>query len=427
MLINPFDAMNDQALADDLFAAAVGERTEGADIILRLMVFAARKLFLPDYKNLFSYCTRHLGFAKGTTSRRLAVVRAAPRFPQLLARLRSGELHLCTAAMIAPELEEGTADELLDAVRGMSQADAKVFLVKTWFPRKARRAAAATCSVVAATPTEVKDAPAEIKDAPSEGKGAPTGIKEAPPGIKDAPTGIKEAPSEVKESPSHVKGATGRPLSVPTATNVLSLFPAESQVDAQPRTSTPLPQVLGRTVVRPLDETTSRFSLVMSDGTLADMRRARELLGGQSDDEILGRALDLLLEKVAPERRHARRQARAAKRAAKPTSKRPPAKAKAKPGFPRRGRLADRDAVAVRDGHQCTHVSPSGRRCEARTFLHHDHVHPYALGGRLTPDNDQLQCPAHNQFRAELTFGKRPKPRPPRGSTVEPLCLTSGL
>ncbi|MFI5372688.1 MAG: HNH endonuclease, partial [Candidatus Eisenbacteria bacterium] len=67
---------------------------------------------------------------------------------------------------------------------------------------------------------------------------------------------------------------------------------------------------------------------------------------------------------------------------------------------------AVRRAVWERDQGQCTFVSESGRRCEARTRLEFDHVDPVARGGRATVDGMRLRCRAHNQYEAERVCGE---------------------
>ena len=62
-------------------------------------------------------------------------------------------------------------------------------------------------------------------------------------------------------------------------------------------------------------------------------------------------------------------------------------------------------AVWRRDGGQCTFVSETGHRCEARTRLEFDHVLEVARGGEATVDGVRLLCRAHNQHAAERTFG----------------------
>jgi hypothetical protein len=63
-------------------------------------------------------------------------------------------------------------------------------------------------------------------------------------------------------------------------------------------------------------------------------------------------------------------------------------------------------AVFLRDGRQCSYVSPDGRRCSARRCLELDHVKPWAVGGENTIENLRLRCRAHNQRYARQYFGK---------------------
>ena len=67
--------------------------------------------------------------------------------------------------------------------------------------------------------------------------------------------------------------------------------------------------------------------------------------------------------------------------------------------------LAVRRHVWERDRGQCTFVSESGRRCEARDHVEFDHIVPVARGGVSTVGNLRLRCRAHNQLEAERTFG----------------------
>src|SRR5689334_16435816 len=62
-------------------------------------------------------------------------------------------------------------------------------------------------------------------------------------------------------------------------------------------------------------------------------------------------------------------------------------------------------AVFMRDGGQCTFVSESGHRCEAKGDVEFDHVTEVARGGEATADNLRLRCRGHNQHAAEQTFG----------------------
>ena len=62
-------------------------------------------------------------------------------------------------------------------------------------------------------------------------------------------------------------------------------------------------------------------------------------------------------------------------------------------------------AVWARDGGQCTFVSSSGHRCDARRHLQHDHVLEVSRGGDASVANIRLRCHAHNQLAAEQSLG----------------------
>ena len=67
---------------------------------------------------------------------------------------------------------------------------------------------------------------------------------------------------------------------------------------------------------------------------------------------------------------------------------------------------AVKDAVRIRDGFQCSYVSPDNVRCEATAHLQFDHVHPFGKGGGHGVENIRLLCRKHNQLMAERSYGK---------------------
>ncbi len=66
---------------------------------------------------------------------------------------------------------------------------------------------------------------------------------------------------------------------------------------------------------------------------------------------------------------------------------------------------AIRDQVDLRDGGQCTWITPDGTRCESTWDLEIDHIQPFALGGEHLPDNLRLLCACHNRLEGEIRFG----------------------
>ena len=62
--------------------------------------------------------------------------------------------------------------------------------------------------------------------------------------------------------------------------------------------------------------------------------------------------------------------------------------------------------IYSRDNATCTYVAPNGTRCCQKSYLHIDHIVPFALGGTTELSNLRLLCSAHNKLEAEKVFGK---------------------
>ncbi len=73
---------------------------------------------------------------------------------------------------------------------------------------------------------------------------------------------------------------------------------------------------------------------------------------------------------------------------------------------PERVTNAAKRRVIQRDGLQCSYVDERGRRCTERGMLEFDHHHPKGQGGGSEPENLRVLCRAHNQYFAELAYGR---------------------
>ena len=80
-----------------------------------------------------------------------------------------------------------------------------------------------------------------------------------------------------------------------------------------------------------------------------------------------------------------------------------------------------RRAVHERDTGRCTFVDKHGKRCEARDDLQFHHDHAYGRGGDHSMANVKLLCAAHNQYLADLEYGKHVMNRH-RDGVSEPLA-----
>ena len=205
-----------------------------------------------------------------------------------------------------------------------------------------------------------------------------------------------------------------------------------------------------------------KLEVTIGQGTRDKLREAQELLAhavpGGDVEQILDRALDLLIEKTtkrrfgAPQRRKqagaaSRRKGSSRRRAPKDSTasaekraapSRDSARTESSPPPPSSARTASsppppssartesppsqppatspssssryvsaavRRAVFERDGRRCAYVSPSGLRCEERGCLELHHREPHGRGGPATVDNLELRCRAHNLHQAELDYG----------------------
>jgi hypothetical protein len=121
--------------------------------------------------------------------------------------------------------------------------------------------------------------------------------------------------------------------------------------------------------------------------------------------ETIKRALKVLLEELARKKFAA--------------TKRPRASHGPAPGS-RYGAAKVRRAVWIRDHGRCAYVAKSGHRCNSRSFVEFHHLDPYGAGGEATVETMELRCRAHNNYEAELFYGR---PQPTRSRTSSPRSL----
>jgi hypothetical protein len=65
-----------------------------------------------------------------------------------------------------------------------------------------------------------------------------------------------------------------------------------------------------------------------------------------------------------------------------------------------------RREVFRRDEGRCAFVDAEGRRCESAWQVEFHHCVPYGRDGPHSTDNVELRCRAHNQFEAEVEYGR---------------------
>ena len=97
-------------------AVDLGEKSKIAEWIALIATIDERRDYLPaSYSCTLNFCMGRLHISRDAALRRIQIAHAAQRCPELFECLADGRLGVTTAAVLAPHLEPGTADELLAA------------------------------------------------------------------------------------------------------------------------------------------------------------------------------------------------------------------------------------------------------------------------------------------------------------------------
>ncbi|MBW2240440.1 MAG: hypothetical protein JRH01_00505 [Deltaproteobacteria bacterium] len=350
-----------------------------ADLLRHMGEVDARRLYLEEAcSSMFVYCVRVLHFSEAAAYKRIRAARASRKSPELLAALRSGELHVTALSLLAAQITDENCGELIRAARHKTAEEIKRLLAD-----RQPKPDLADC---------VRRVPAPA------------------PGGNTAAAGL----SVRADMP--VPGVNG------TVTTGLGPARASNQTGQAPGRG--LPQPVAPATTAPLGGERYRVSFTASGELHGQLQELRALMRHQIPDGdlacILGRAVALLLAQVRETKFAAVSSPRPASRADSPRKEMPSRKI---PAAIRRG-------VAQRDGGSCSYISPRGRRCGAQEFLEFHHVEPWARTPVHSVDGIALRCRAHNQYAARLDFGEEHMERflkQPKSRLAEPRTLTQGV
>jgi 5-methylcytosine-specific restriction endonuclease McrA len=324
--------LSDPMLLQSAAVNAGHERSATTDLLADLAEIDARKLYLPaGYPSMFAFCVGELRLSEDAAYKRIAVARAARRFPRIFEAVARGRLHLTAITLLSPYLTEDTAASLLEAAADKTKAEIEHLLAER-FPKS--------------------DLLAWVAEMPASG------------------SAVQLAPERVEGPQRVVESGPGIPQLAPE-------------------------RVVDRSRVTPLSSRSFALQVTLDQSAHDKLRHLQALLSHQIPSgeiaRVVERAFDLAIAEL--EKRKLAATAKPRRRADRSSVN------------PRHIPAHVRRAVWERDGGQCTFVSESGRRCEARKPLEFDHTHEVARGGESTVDNLRLRCRAHNQYTAERTFG----------------------
>lgn len=358
------------------------------DLVDHLSEVNRRLLHLAwGFGSLWDYCTRELLLKDGVAHPRITLAKLVGKKPAVRDHVREGRLGPCAACLLLEFVEAPDFDDLLLASLGMSKRVLQDHLMS-------RRTG----------PNPVRDTIRRVVPEPSARfeRTDPVTSTSNPGTASQTPETSKPSGETATESIEQDIGHTES-----------TVDPSSGNANAS---STPPPKAK-----------THRISFLAAEELVEKLQRARDLESCQDLSLVIGKALDLYLDKKDPRKRQQRRNARKAKMAemAKAKERRKAAgkatetpvtdqgdsdaagsRSDAGAAHPRRPPAAVRDETRLADGERCTYTADDGTRCEARRHLQADHIWPYALGGSSVDSaNIRCLCSAHNRFVAKDVFG----------------------
>ncbi len=346
--------LSDRDLLRGLTALVSRDRSNTALLLAHIAEVDARKLYLPAaYSSMFEYCVRELGLSEDAAYRRIRSARAARQFPVIFEALASGKVHLAGVCVLAPYLNAGNVNALLDAAGFKKKAEIEEMIAER-YPRSEMLAL-------------IESLPARADQGAS---------------VNDSTCQLVPGRVGTLETSMDVVAPDSIPVNLPTA----------SAPTITERSVAPAPSA--RASVAPI--ACERFALhfTMGRSTREKLQHVKDLLAHQipSGDlaAVIDRALDLAILQLEKRKMASVERPRRVPQV-RSNTRHIPADVKRE--------------VWRRDEGHCTYVSEEGRRCGARSMLEYDHVEEFCRGGAASAENIRLRCRAHNQYAAERSFG----------------------
>jgi hypothetical protein len=345
-----------------------------------------RRLYIRAAPSMFAYCTAVLHLSEHEAYVRITVARAARRYPELLAMLGDGRLHLSGIAKLAAHVTAENCSKLLPRATHKTKAEIEALIAEI-APKPDVRAAIRRIPVRAEA-SSVGELGLDRVAAP--GTACELGLDRvaAPGAAHELGLDRVAAPGTAHELGLDRVAGTGTAHElgldrVAGAAAGSSPAPSASRADCASRPA----------AVTPLSPERYKVQFTAS----AELREKLERLQALTREDLATVIEAAVTEKLA--RLEAKRfgltaapRKSLAETDTSPCSRYLPA--------------AVRRAVCRRDGEQCSFVLLDGSRCPERRGLEFHHRHPYGRGGTHEPDNVCLMCRQHNGYAAEVDYGK---------------------
>jgi 5-methylcytosine-specific restriction endonuclease McrA len=413
--------MSESALLNHFETLFARDRRTTTQLPVAIAEIDERKLWARHaFPSMFAFCVERFHMSEQVTAKRIWAARTARRFPVILEMVERGELHLSAICLLARHLTAGNCCDVLQSATHKSSREIER-LVAELAPRPD------VASRVRALPRKVVDT-AHGVDATSS----------------DATTGKVVDTLQDGGSADDSDGATMRsdsssaPAALAAASSAAAKGIRTCPVESRGGSLFPAP-------ARPITALSPRrykIEITVDEETHDKLRSLQDLLGrstvGRDPAAIISRAIDNMLVETLKRKAAITDQRRPACETSAPTDQAHPACAASpttelpqpacaaspsteQPRSPSRAHQASpknpqprtrsipaalRRTVWQRDRGRCRYTDSRGRRCTATSNVEFHHKHPFARGGHHEADNVELRCPAHNQYQADLDFGR---------------------
>ncbi|HXC49398.1 MAG TPA: hypothetical protein VN634_00820 [Candidatus Limnocylindrales bacterium] len=390
--------LSEKELLDHFECLVARDRRTTAALLVAIAEIDERKLWARHAcSSMFSFCMERFHISEQVTAKRLWAARTARRFPVVLDLVARGELHLSAIHLLARHLTAENHLRVLERARHKSSREVER-LVAELAPR------ADVASRVRAMPR--RRGTGAANNALAVSAGATSMDCEQAGGVSD------RCASTDRESAGC---SSNRPASSDSAFVGIAIAPRSAQPATKP--------------IVPLSPCRFKIEITVDEDTHDKLRSLQDLLGrsatGRDAAAIISRAIDVLLVRTLARKAGSTDRPKstmpAKEKCDRPRSTtstnaecidRPatmPAPDTAASQQAQRSRTipaAVRREVWRRDSGRCCYVDARGRRCRETSNIEFHHKAPFAMGGPATPENIELRCAAHNQYQADLDFGR---------------------
>jgi 5-methylcytosine-specific restriction endonuclease McrA len=363
--------LSEQELLDHFEDLVVRDRRMTAELLVAIAEIDERKIWAKHgCSSMFTFCMERFHMSEQVTAKRLWAARTARRFPVILRMVECGELHLGAIHLLARHLTAGNHVEVLERAKHKSCREVEG-LVAELAPRA--------------------DVPSRIRALPEFRTAGPPHVD----GLKA--TWPNDADSVDQDQ---VTTVADRQLTADNASNGRSARTLELRTATKP--------------IVPLSPRRYKIEITVDEETHDKLRSLQDLLGrsatGRDPAAIISRAIEVLLDRTLTRRAGCTDRPKQSQ-SERADSIRVPSRAAATQRSQRGQRTrtipaAVRREVWKRDCGRCCYMDARGHRCAATSNIEFHHRKPYAAGGAPTPQNIELRCAAHNQYQADLDFGR---------------------